>query len=127
MRRTWTTLKFRFCDPNWVSQMYISEPRVRPPLELQFKIFLLPSTLPLSVSGSHTFGGLTFFLNSVWFAGIYVRSGIPKLFLVGSIMKVAKSKNLKDPVIYHVFRLSFLTSSITCSRYSLRSSSVSEE
>jgi hypothetical protein len=52
---------------------------------------ILPPSLPLSVSGSHTFSGLTFFFNSVWFAGIYVRGCIRKLFLVRAIMKVAKS------------------------------------
>jgi hypothetical protein len=31
--------------------------------------------------------GSTFFLNSVWFAGIYVRGCIPKLFFVRTIMK----------------------------------------
>jgi hypothetical protein len=52
---------------------------------------ILPPSLPLSVSGSHTFSGLTFFLNSVWFAGIYVRSGIRKFFLVRVIMKAVEN------------------------------------
>jgi len=43
------------------------------------------------VSSSHIFSGPTFPYNSPWFAGIYVRGCIRKLFLVRAIMKVVRN------------------------------------
>ncbi|MFZ0896778.1 MAG: hypothetical protein WAZ77_19935 [Candidatus Nitrosopolaris sp.] len=67
------------------------QPRVPPPLEVQFKIFLLPPS-PHSLQVAPIFLGVQPFpYNSAWFAGIYVRGRIPKSFLVRVIMKVVRN------------------------------------